>query len=335
MGSVQAADSALLLTYGFLAAFISGIITFQVLIDLRFVSWRSRYITITIWVLDIIHTTFILFSLSDYFFTYPDAEDIYDHIPLSIALNVAATAIQTLFVQCLFAKEIHRCSNRNWYITTPILVLSFIQLAAASVSAFEMIRLQHFPAFRQPYPSLIFVASLSISAVVDLLITGWLYYFLRSLQREIGLPSIPIRLLTRFTLFNGGITSTTIVVSLIFWVVIPTNLVYFIALYSVIGKLYVFLSFFPTRGLRMQIWEFSEKKNASGDLLILRSEEFYTPHQPWNGEFIYYPRENVRQLEVTVNETVEYGEHVRGIRNEHYSPYSATRPSPRLRLEGY
>ncbi|SJL15389.1 uncharacterized protein ARMOST_18885 [Armillaria ostoyae] len=294
MGSVQAADSAVLLVYGFLAAFISGIIAFQVVID-WFISWRSRYITITIWhVPDLTDALNIIIPLTWY-----------------LKLTVAATAIQTLFVQCLFAKEIHKYSNQNWSITAPILVLSFIQLAAASVSTFEMIRLQHFPAFHQPYPSLIFVASLSLSVVVDLLITGWLYYFLRSLQREIGLPSRPIRLLTYFTL----------------WFVVPTKPVYFIALYFLIGKLYLFISFLPMGGLRMQMWDLREKRNAWGDL-IPRSEEFDASHQPWKGEFMYYPRGDIRQLEVIINETVEYGEHVRGIRNEYYSPYSDTQPSP-------
>ncbi|KAK0243676.1 hypothetical protein EDD85DRAFT_804961 [Armillaria nabsnona] len=326
MGSVLGIDSAIVLAYGIFATFIS--VSFLVLTDLRFVSWRNRYTIIAIWVLDIIHTTFIIFSVSDYLSTHSGTEDVYDHIPLSLALTVAATAIQVLFVQCLFAKEIHRCGKRNWSITAPILVLSFIQLATASVSAFEMIRLQQFLAFRKPYPNLIFVASLSLSAVVDLLITGWLYYFLRSLQREIGLSSRSIRLLTRFTLVSGGFTSGVIVVSLIFWLVMPTKPACFIALYFVIGKQWVFVFYLSTRSLRMKIWEFREMKNVWGNLLILSPEEFYNPHRLRNGESIYYPREDIQQIEVTVNKTVEYGEHARGIRYEHYSPYSDTRPSP-------
>lgn len=76
------------------------------------------------------------------------------------------------------------------------------------------------------------------------------------------------------------------------------------------------------------MWDLREKRNAWGDLLIPRSEEFDASHQPWKGEFMYHPRGDIRQLEVIINETVEYGEHVRGIRNEYYSPYSDTRPSP-------
>ncbi|PBK84146.1 hypothetical protein ARMGADRAFT_611519 [Armillaria gallica] len=139
------------------------------------------------------------------------------------------------------------------------------------------------------------MASLSLSAVVNLLITGWLYYFLRSLQREIGLSSRYIRLLTRFTLVSGGFTSGVIVVSLIFWVFMPKKPACFIALYFIIGKQCVVISYLPTRTLRMKIWEFREMKNAWGNL-ILSPEEFYNPHQLRNGESLYYPREDIQQL---------------------------------------
>ncbi|KAK0457515.1 uncharacterized protein EV420DRAFT_1548738 [Desarmillaria tabescens] len=331
MDDMQGISSAAMLVYGFTASFMSGTIVFQVLTDLTFGSSQKRCNTLVIWVLDIIHSAFILFSLCDYFITFSGAEGMDDHIPWSIALTVAITMIQALFIQYLFTRELHRCSDRNWTITAPILVLSFIQLVTSSVSTFEMMRLQKFSTFHQLYPGLVFATSLSLSVVVNLLITGWLCYFLRSLQREFGLPSEIIGRVKYYTLSCGWFISITTIGALLFWVALPTDPACFLALYLVIGKLYV-ISFLAVRASRTQILGFRGEREGWGELFILRSKKSGTeiPNEPLDGMFVYYPKENVQQVEVIVKETFDYGKRFHGASKEYHSQYLSAPRKPTL-----
>ncbi|KAF9461034.1 hypothetical protein BDZ94DRAFT_1323650 [Collybia nuda] len=192
-----------------------------------------------VWTLDLTHTAFICASLAYYFVTHFGDQARGDSIPWSIALTVVVTAIQTFLVQCFFAQKILRSSKNNWYITGPIILLSLLRLLAASVSTVEMIQLHSYSAFGARYPGWVFTTGLSLSAGVDILITGWLYYFLREIRARTG-STIMIQAidnLTLYTLETGALTSLAAVASLICWLIMPTNLI-FLGLHFVIGKLY-------------------------------------------------------------------------------------------------
>ncbi|PBK60716.1 hypothetical protein ARMSODRAFT_1026301 [Armillaria solidipes] len=334
-----------MLAGGFVAAMLSGIVTIQALIYFRLYmqdSWRKKVMVLAIWILDIVHSTFIFVSLFDYLITYFGVQDrtglitfiaqvpfINVHFGLISyhKLTIVVTAMQTLIAHCYFSEKIHKSSDRNWAITAPILALAFLRLVAASVSTFEMIRLHRFSAFNEDYPGWIFTTGLSLSSAVDVLITAWLCYFLHLLRRRIDAPSSMLQVidsLTIYTLENGLLTSIATTASLICWLVMPTNLV-FLGLHFVIEKLYA-NSVLASLNTRKELRELREKVRAWGDLPVLSSEDFYTQYQPRNAEVAYRPRGKIRQLEVTIKKTVERRVHdeesILVPQREDYSPYS-------------
>ncbi|PBK90916.1 hypothetical protein ARMGADRAFT_1166583 [Armillaria gallica] len=339
-----------MLAGGFVAAMLSGVVTIQALIYFRLYmqdSWRKKVMVLAIWVLDIVHSTFIFVSLFDYLVNHFGVQDRTDHIHWSIALTIVVTAMQTLIAHCYFSEKIHKSSDRNWAITVPILALAFFRLGeryrsvirivfdpsiprvlvAASVSTFEMIRLHRFSAFNEDYPGWIFTTGLSLSSAVDVLITAWLCYFLHLLRRRIDAPSSMLQVidsLTLYTLENGLLTSVATTASLICWLVMPTNLV-FLGLHFVIEKLYA-NSVLASLNTRKELRELREKVRAWGDLPVLSSEDFYTQYQPRYAEVAYRSRGKMRQLEVTIKKTVERRVHdeesILVPQREDYSPYT-------------
>jgi len=191
--------------------------------------------------LDMLHSSFILASLFDYFITYFGEISRIDHIPWSIAFTVVVTAIQTFLVHCFFSQKILKSSKNNWYLTGPIVLLALLRLFAASVSTIEMVRLQRYSAFVLKYPGWVFTTGLSLSSAVDVIITVWLCIFLRKLRTRMAAgSSVMIRVvdsLTLYTLENGALTCFATTASLICWLIMPTNLV-FLGLHFIIGKLY-------------------------------------------------------------------------------------------------
>ncbi|KAG6852215.1 hypothetical protein C0991_001923, partial [Blastosporella zonata] len=135
-------------------------------------------------------------ALVDYFITNFGVKGHIDHIPSPIALTVVVTAIQTFLVHCFFAQKILRSSKNNWLITAPILFLAFLRLrftfkntrrshyiTQASVTLSRIIPLRD---SEYSFIQWVFTSGLALSAGVDVIITGWLCYFLRELRSRMG-----------------------------------------------------------------------------------------------------------------------------------------------------
>ncbi|KAJ6615788.1 hypothetical protein B0H10DRAFT_2190859 [Mycena sp. CBHHK59/15] len=312
-----------LLVGGSIALVLSGIVTVQCIIffklypnelriknamDFRFPPFR-----------------FIVTSLFNYFISFFGDRARIDHIPWSIALSVVVTAIQTLIFHWFFAHKIYNSSRKNWWITAPIVILAFLRLFAASVSTTEMIRLHRYSAFTEKYPGWVFTTGLSLSAVVDILITGWLCYFLQRMRRRTASTSIDhvVNTLTLYTLENGLLTCLTTTASLICWLTMPTNLV-FMGLHFVIGKLYansLLISLNTRKGLCEMRWD---KTTWDTTVPALSAVDFTSLSYPYGGtssltttpSAAYCPQFKLRStnsqafplpstLEVTIERTVE------------------------------
>ncbi|KAF8079374.1 hypothetical protein FPV67DRAFT_114924 [Lyophyllum atratum] len=240
---------------------LSGVVGLQCVIYFKMYSEdlaQVKTLVCAVWTLDLTHSAFLITSLINYFITSFGNREHVDYIPWSIAFTVVVTAIQTFLAHCFFAQKIFRCepldpspysvlmimplveaSNNNWFITGPIFVLALLRLLAASVSTVEMVHLHQYSAFTQRYPGWVFTTGLSLSAGTDVIITGWLCYFLREMRGRMG-STIMIQLvdtLTLYTIETGALTSVATIASLICWLTMPTNLI-FLGLHFVIGKLY-------------------------------------------------------------------------------------------------
>ncbi|KAG2022307.1 hypothetical protein CC2G_000069 [Coprinopsis cinerea AmutBmut pab1-1] len=204
-------------------------------------SLRTKLMVGASWILDIAHTSFVLVAIYDYFVkNYGNAANV-DSIPWSLALSIVVTALQTLLVHCFFAEKILRSSRNNWFITAPILILAVLRLVSATITTANMIRLGRFSSFMVVFPRTMFTTGLTLSAAIDILITGWLCYFLREIRTRIGPhATVMIRMvdtLTLYTLENGALTCFAAIASLVCWLTMPHNLI-FMGLHFVISKLY-------------------------------------------------------------------------------------------------
>ncbi|KAF7335805.1 hypothetical protein MVEN_02236500 [Mycena venus] len=250
-----------LLVGGAIGLVLSGIVTVQCIIfyNLYPNEIRIRRLTVlAVWLLDFLHSAFIVTSLYDYCINFFGDTTRLEYIPWSVALSVVVTAIQTLIVHWYFAHKIYKSSGKNWWITAPIALLAFLRLLAASVSTTEMIILRQYSKFTEPYPGWVFTTGLTLSALVDIIITASLCYFLQKMRRRTASTPMAhmVDTLTLYTLENGFLTCVTTTASLICWLAMPKNLV-FMGLHFVIGKLYansLLISLNTRKELREMRW---------------------------------------------------------------------------------
>ncbi|KAF5366606.1 hypothetical protein D9758_008942 [Tetrapyrgos nigripes] len=232
-------------TYGALligalfASILSGAVAVQSLIYQKMYPRDPRSIKLLvflIWSLDTFHTGLIWGSLWKHFITdYGFSAEI-DHIPWTLALSIVFTAVLTFSVHCFFANRIYMLSKRSWILTIPIVLLAVLRLISAAGTTVEMMILQSFSNFRHEVRWL-FTLGLALSSGVDILITVSLFYLLQSSRTEGGRFNGVIDSLILYTFETGSITSAATVVSMICWIVAPTNLI-FMGLHFVISKLY-------------------------------------------------------------------------------------------------
>ncbi|KAJ7025505.1 hypothetical protein C8F04DRAFT_1269127 [Mycena alexandri] len=342
-----------LLVGGSIALVLSGIVTVQCIVFYKLYPNEiqiRKIMVLAVWLLDLLHSAFIVTSLYDYFITFFGDSTRINIIPWSVALSVVVTAIQTLIVHWYFAHKIYKSSGQNWWITAPIVILAFLRLFAASVSTTEMIRLHRYAVFNEKYPGWIFTTGLSLSASVDIIITAWLCFFLQKMRRRTASTPMAhvVDTLTLYTLENGFLTCVTTTASLICWLAMPDNLV-FLGLHFVIGKLYansLLISLNTRKELREMRWTKSEWDPAVpvltaddftnpytrtyqyGDMTSLTMSSPTAAYQPVN------PRVLPSHLEINVERRVERSSDDLSdvIRNDYaYSRQQYHRPRPRPR----
>ncbi|KAF6749257.1 hypothetical protein DFP72DRAFT_544012 [Ephemerocybe angulata] len=274
MASVEGVDVGR--TYGALlfgasGAFgLSGIVVTQCLVYFKQYpedSHKTKAMVLASWLLDMTHSAFVMLSIYDYFIKYFGDEGGIDIIPWPLAVSVVVTALQTLLVHCFFAVKIFRSSRRNWYITGPIVLLAIARLVSASMTTYNMIHLKRFSAFMIPFPKTMFTTGLSLTAAVDILITGWLCYYLVEIRTRISPGSTMmikmVDTLTLYTLENGALTCLAAVASLVCWLTMPHNLI-FMGLHFVISKLYA-NSLLASLNMRRQLWQIHGGLDPSSD----------------------------------------------------------------------
>ncbi|KAF5332657.1 hypothetical protein D9611_005458 [Ephemerocybe angulata] len=259
------------LLFGASGAFgLSGIVVTQCLVYFKQYpedSHKTKAMVLASWFLDMTHSAFVMLSIYDYFIKYFGDEGGIDIIPWPLAASVVVTALQTLLVHCFFAVKIFRSSRRNWYITGPIVLLAIARLVSASMTTYNMIRLKRFSAFMIPFPKTMFTTGLSLTAAVDILITGCLCYYLVEIRTRISpCSTMMIKMvdtLTLYTLENGALTCLAAVASLVCWLTMPHNLI-FMGLHFVISKLYA-NSLLASLNMRRQLWQIHGGIDPSSD----------------------------------------------------------------------
>ncbi|KIM83161.1 hypothetical protein PILCRDRAFT_819939 [Piloderma croceum F 1598] len=182
------------------------------------------------WVLDVLHTCFIMASIWNYLIPHFGDVARVDFIPWF--MSIVVTAILTILVHCFMARRIYKLTKNDWRITAPILILAVLRLFTTA----EMIRIKSFKGFYEKVRWL-FTLGLGLSSAVDVLITVTLCYKLRSSRTgSRGMDNI-IDSLVLYTFENGSLTCVGTILSMICWLTMPHSKI-FLGLHFMIAKLY-------------------------------------------------------------------------------------------------
>jgi len=224
---------------GLVAAVLSGVVDVQCFAYFKFYSTDFRRIKVlvtVVWLLDFWHTIFVSAALWDYLIIhYGDSAHI-DFIPWTLALTIFFTAVITFLVHCFFVHRIYKLSQNNLKIAILLGGLAVLRLGTACFTTVKMITLRYIHiVVRTCGWSL--TLGLSTSLFLEILITGFLFYFLMCNRTESTSMNRVIDTLILYSFESGSLICAATVASLIFWLTMPTNSV-FIALYFIIGKLY-------------------------------------------------------------------------------------------------
>lgn len=243
-----------MLVGGLLAFGLSGCVNMQFIVYCRVYfreSWRTKSLVIVIWLLDLSHSALVAVALWDSIIaTYGDLSKI-DTIPWCIGPAIELTALITFLVQSFFAYRIYKLQKKKLTVAIPIVALSLARLIMASITNSEMLKLKSYNTFFQRF-SWIFTFGLILSALVDIMITTFLCYFLRKNRPSFTDTMRIIDTLTFWTIQNGSMTSAAAITTLLCWKIMPSNRV-FLGLHFVVAKLYA-NSLLATLNARKQIW---------------------------------------------------------------------------------
>ncbi|TFK35329.1 hypothetical protein BDQ12DRAFT_635230, partial [Crucibulum laeve] len=254
--NIPESHGALLIGVLFAIGF-SGIVSVQTILYFRLYPLQDtkglKSLVLFVWILDFCHSGFICAAIWDYFIiNFGNAPEI-DFIPFTLCLLYH---LNFCAVHSFFAHRIYLLSNKNWYITSPVVSSRVLKCEYSSASFFLFLRLfrmklQSLSIFRERF-TWVFSVGLALSSTADIWVTLSLFFLLRSSRsRSLSLDHI-IDSLILYTLEIGTLTSLVTVISMIFWVAMHKNLI-FLAFHVTIEKLYAnsFLAALNTRqGLR-------------------------------------------------------------------------------------
>lgn len=265
-----------MLVGGLLAFGLSGCVNMQFIVYCRVYfreSWRTKSLVIVIWLLDLSHSALVAVALWDSIIaTYGDLSKI-DTIPWCIGPAIELTALITFLVQSFFAYRIYKLQKKKLTVAIPIVALSFARLIMASITNSEMLKLKSYNTFFQRF-SWIFTFGLVLSALVDIMITTFLCYFLRKNRPSFTDTMRIIDTLTFWTIQNGSMTSAAAIATLLCWKIMPSNRV-FLGLHFVVAKLYA-NSLLATLNARKQIWsgkQYTPTNNQPMPIVFLEDYE--------------------------------------------------------------
>ncbi|KAF8873225.1 hypothetical protein CPB85DRAFT_595364 [Mucidula mucida] len=270
-----------------------------------------KLVVLTIWLLDILHTCFIWVATWDYLIHHYGQLMRIDYIPWSIALTIVLTAILTFLVHCFFANRIFRLSKKNWLLAVPILTLAVLRLGAACVTTAKMMQLHTYTEFKADF-TWVFTLGLALSSAVDVLITGSLFFLLRTSRSMSGAENLNhvIDSLMLYAFETGFLTCAGTIIAMICWLAMPSNLI-FLGLHFVIGKLYA-NSLLVTLNTRQSIRHgrsVSSAEAAGNAILVMDTRRHrsvpYSPSQITSGGRISDLGKHT-ELQINVQRSIQY-----------------------------
>ncbi|KAF9449705.1 hypothetical protein P691DRAFT_536687 [Macrolepiota fuliginosa MF-IS2] len=220
-----------LLLGGLYASLLSGAVALQVIIYFKMYGGdhtKIKALVLLIWVLDVLHTALVWAGLWNYLIGFFGQAHHIDIIPWAVSTTVAITGVLTFAVHCA------QVSRRNWYLVVPITFLALCRLISAVATTAEMIKVGILSEFRSHFHWL-FTLGLALSTIVDILITGSLFFLLKTSRTSDFNLNAVIDTLILYAFETGSLTTAGTIVSMICWLAMSNNLI-FMGLHFVIAK---------------------------------------------------------------------------------------------------
>ncbi|KAJ3553804.1 hypothetical protein NM688_g3422 [Phlebia brevispora] len=235
--------------------YLSGIVATQVFMYRR--SYpddrrRNKLMVSAVWLLDLVHSGFIIASLFRYVMLGLTDVHAIQHIYWTVSVTISITGVLTFLVQCFFTIRVWTLSKRNKWLCGLIIVLAFARMVSAFGTVAEMQRFHTWRAFHRG-AAWIFTTGLAISTAVDFLIALSLLWFLKRSRTGFTSMDLIIDMIMVYTVENGLLTSMCTVASFVCWLTMPRNFI-FLGLHFCISKLYA-NSFLATLNARAHIKE--------------------------------------------------------------------------------
>jgi len=244
------------LTVGFaIACCVYGVLATQVF------SYFSRYpqdrphfklTVLTLLLLETADQTFIghlVYTYTITFYARPQ-DSIRASITWSAILQLTVGAIVGAIVKVSFALRVWRFSQRNYYITALLMLLTFGQLGLAiafTIKAF------HLPNLFAVYElKTLGTIALAFGVATDMITAAALCLFLNRLRTGFQTADSLVNSLCRYAINTGAVTSAVSLTTLLLFNVTSHNNLYFVASYFILNKLYA-ISYMATLNTRRTI----------------------------------------------------------------------------------
>ncbi|KAG1895024.1 uncharacterized protein F5891DRAFT_932159, partial [Suillus fuscotomentosus] len=221
---------------------LSGCVNMQFIVYCRVYfheSWRTKRMPAEVRLFDLCHSALVASAVWDSIIASDSGLDTLDTIPwYMLAISYKDNIILTHPLQ--FAYRIYRLQNKKFTVVIPIVCFAFKSLLCTQRDVLSGCALSRsFVVLKQIGFSWIFTMGLSLSTLVDIMITTFMcYFFRRTLQTDIYSSHSTIRIidaLTFWTIQNGSMTSTATIATLICWKVMPQNLI-FLGIHFIVAK---------------------------------------------------------------------------------------------------
>ncbi|KAI0819007.1 hypothetical protein BC629DRAFT_690805 [Irpex lacteus] len=228
-----------LLIGGMLAFYLSGIVSTQAFLYFRTFPQdrpRVKVLVLAVWFLDVLHSAFVCATVWYYLVTGLGNISALSRVHWSVGVTITITGVITFVIHCFFAYRVWTLSRRNIWITSVIVILSFLRTLSAFGTVIQLSRLHTWAHFHE-VAAWSFTTGLVISACVDLLIAISIVYYLKKNRTGFERMDYIIDTIMVYTVENGMLTSLSVVASFICWLTMPHNFI-FLALHFVITKMY-------------------------------------------------------------------------------------------------
>ncbi|KAJ7610087.1 hypothetical protein FB45DRAFT_1066294 [Roridomyces roridus] len=241
----------------FFFSLLSGISHLQAVLYFRYYkrdSIRIKLLVSGIWLLTAAHTGCVWGALWFYGIENYGEPEVMDRIPWFISVTIILTALIVVCVHCFLAHRILVFSERNWYVTIPVILLSFIRFATACVTAGKTFEYGSYAQLHLHYAWLIHFG-LAASVGADIVITSVFVFVLLGHRTEAEQLKHVLDRLMLSGLGCGSLTCIGSVISLICYITMPHNLI-FLAFFFSFAQLYTntFFATLNTRNdLRVQV----------------------------------------------------------------------------------